>query len=453
MQKIFQEVTSLDKRCYEKFHLTEDILMEHAANGMAQYIQKKFPKKSKVIIVVGSGNNGADGLALARLLHKEYKVKIFPLKEAKSPMALLQKQRCDTLGIQTISTLQKCDVLVDALVGTGFQGKFDDTISKTIQQINTLKAFKIACDVPSGYKIFANVTLTMGALKRDMFLDKHKEYVGKIKVINLGVTRKVYETQTNWYLLDQKDLKLPYRTQKDTHKGTYGHLALLSGEKSGATILSGLSALKFGAGLVTLITQNKEPSIPPILMQSHTLPKTTSALAIGMGLGKNQPFLQDFLANDYPLVIDADLFYQDIIQTLLQRKNVIITPHPKEFVSLLKIINLADITIQTLQENRFDYVELFCKTYPNVTLLLKGANVIIGQKEQFFINPHGTSALAKGGSGDVLSGLIGSLLAQGYSPLQSAINASLTHTKLAKKCKQNNFSLTPDNLILQLESL
>ena len=110
-------------------------------------------------------------------------------------------------------------------------------------------------------------------------------------------------------------------------------------------------------------------------------------------------------------------------------------------------LNLADISVDELQKNRFKYVKLFCEKYPDVTLLLKGSNVIIGKDDKFFINPHGTSILAKGGSGDVLSGLIGALLAQGYSCLDSAINASLAHAKLALNYKGSDFSLIPDDLI------
>jgi NAD(P)H-hydrate repair Nnr-like enzyme with NAD(P)H-hydrate dehydratase domain len=125
----------------------------------------------------------------------------------------------------------------------------------------------------------------------------------------------------------------------------------------------------------------------------------------------------------------------------------VITPHAKEFVSLLKMANIASITIKELQKNRFKYAEMFCAKFTDITLVLKGANVIIGQKDKFFINPHGTSALAKGGSGDVLSGLIGALLAQGYSCLEASKNASLAHTKLVLDYNGADFSLTPDDLI------
>ena len=122
MQKLFNEVGSLDKRCYEKFKLNEDILMEHASNGMAEFIRNKFDKNSKIIVVVGSGNNGADGLALARLLYADYDVSIFYAKQPKSKMAVLQKQRVDAIGIAECQEITKCTVLVDAIVGTGFSG-------------------------------------------------------------------------------------------------------------------------------------------------------------------------------------------------------------------------------------------------------------------------------------------------------------------------------------------
>ncbi|MEA3229169.1 MAG: NAD(P)H-hydrate dehydratase [Campylobacterota bacterium] len=457
MQKLFNEVGSLDKRCYEIFNLSEDILMEHAANGIANYIKESFRKNSKIIIACGSGNNGADGITLARLLHIDYDVSIFFAKEPSSDMAILQTIRSRAIGVKELLELTTCDIVVDAVMGTGFKGDFDKSLTQIMQKLNLLYASKIACDVPSGLKqtgecvsdtFKADITLTMGALKKSLFLDEAKEFVGVIKVIDLGLPREVYENSSNWNLLDLEDLKLPYRTKKSSHKGTFGHLALASGEKLGASVLSAESALRFGTGLVTLVGF-KESQIPHTIMSSHRLPSNTTALALGMGLGSefSDTELLELLDNKLPLIADADIFYMPIIKEILKRDNVVITPHPKEFVALLKMLNLADIDIQTLQKNRFKYAELFSNSFANITLLLKGANVIIAQNNQFFINPHGISALAKGGSGDVLSGLIGALLAQNYTALDSAINASLAHTKLAQNYKGADFSLTPNDLI------
>lgn len=454
MQKIFEEVASLDARCYEEFFLSEDLLMEHAASGMAEYIRAHCDKGAKVIIVCGSGNNGADGIALARLLHGIYDVALFCLKKPASKMALLQHKRAKSVGVKEIEKLEPCDVLVDAIVGTGFNGVFSPEIQKTLEEMNSAKALKIACDVPSGYLFCADVTLTMGALKKRMFLDSAKEFVGKVEVLDLGVSRDIYEKSTAWHLLDLQDLKLPHRTKKDSHKGSYGHLALALGEKSGAGIMSALSALRFGAGLVTLVGY-EALQLPHQLMYSHEVPANTTALALGMGLGAefSQMELERFLDNSLPLIADADIFSMPKIVDILKRESVVLTPHAKEFVSLLRICGVADISVEELQKNRFKYAEDFSKTYPNVTLLLKGANVIIAQDERFYINPHGTPALAKGGSGDVLSGLIGALLAQGRTPLEAAINGSLTHAKLALRYKGADFSLTPDDLIDEISKL
>ncbi|MFW3329021.1 NAD(P)H-hydrate dehydratase, partial [Aliarcobacter butzleri] len=178
-----------------------------------------------------------------------------------------------------------------------------------------------------------------------------------------------------------------------------------------------------------------------------------TAIAIGMGLGKyDENKIKEILNKDVPKIIDADLFYDELIFEVLD-KEVVLTPHPKEFVSLLKLSGIADISVQELQNNRFLYVEKFSKKYPKTVLLLKGANVIIAQNEKLYVNSFGSAVLSKGGSGDVLSGLIGSLLAQGYKPLDVAISASLAHALAAKNYKKNNYSLSPQDLIEEIKNL
>lgn len=463
MQKLFDEVGFLDQRCYDKFSLSEDLLMEHAADGMADYIRSKFPKHSKIIVVCGSGNNGADGIALSRILVGDYDIHTFFVKDLHSEMAKLQQKRAHAIGVKKTIELNECDVLVDAVFGTGFRGDLDYEEKAVLQTMNNIEAYKIACDVPSGLKrngecdehIFvADVSLTMGALKKSMFADAAKEFVGEMVVLDLGVPRDVYEVDSHWYLLDLEDLKLPFRNKKDSHKGTYGHLAVISGQKIGASTLSAKAALRFGAGLVSLVGA-KDLKRPHTLMHSYEIPANASAIALGMGLGDALSLkeLMKVLDNSLPIIADADIFHMEILDKILLREHVVLTPHPKEFVALLKYTELADIDIAELQRKRFEYVELFCSAYPRVVLLLKGANVIIGQDEEFFVNPHGTAALAKGGSGDVLSGLIGALLAQKYTPLEAAIHASLAHVKLALAYKGNDFSLTPDDLIAEIGNL
>lgn len=463
MQNLFTEVRSLDQRCYDDYHLSEDILMEHAADGMSDFIHNQYSDGERICIVCGAGNNGADGIALARILHRDYDVSLYLSLGVRSTMTKLQYQRAEAVGVRFVEELQECDILVDALFGSGFSRNFDEETRELLVAMNDLNADKIACDMPSGLRLdgsmeeesfIADVTLTMGALKRGMFSDSAKEIVGAVYVIDLGVSRKAYERLSNWKLLDLEDIRLPHRYEHNSHKGTYRHLSVICGEKQGAAVMAGSAALRFGTGLVTLISNELE-QIPYELMQSHLLPDTTSAIALGMGLGtefSNEELLT-LLNHELPLLLDADIFSHPLCASLLTRKHLVLTPHPKEFTTLLKIAGLADIDVSELQENRFHYVELFCNAYPNATLVLKGANVIIAQCESFYINPHGTNLLAKGGSGDVLAGLIAALMAQGRTTLQAAIQGSLAHTAAAQRFDKNSYALTPNDLIEAVTAL
>jgi hydroxyethylthiazole kinase-like uncharacterized protein yjeF len=149
-------------------------------------------------------------------------------------------------------------------------------------------------------------------------------------------------------------------------------------------------------------------------------------------------------------VIDADMFYKKEIINCLDKK-VVLTPHPKEFSSLLKILNLGEYSVSEIQANRFELALKFSEIYPNVVLLLKGVNTIIAYKKQLYINPFGSPALSKGGSGDVLAGMIGSLISQGYHPLKATITASLAHAFAGDI--EPNYNLTPMKLIENLGRL
>ena len=449
MKKVFDEVGSLDKRCYEEFHLSEDLLMENAANGMANFIQNKFPKSSKILILSGSGNNGADGIALARMLAGSYDIELFLPLGVKSSMAILQLERAKKVCVSIVQNIgNNYDVVVECLFGSGFNKPINEEIKSLLLELNRLKGYKIACDFPV-VPFEADTTITMGALKKGLFLDGMKDYVGEIMVGNLGLSREIYETKANCFLLEKSDMKLPFRKKLSSHKGDFGHLVVIVGDKKGAGLIACEAGFAFGTGLVSAITD--DINLPLHIMQSENLPKNTTAIALGMGLGKN--FNSSFLDNDIPKIIDADMFYEEVILTILEQENIVLTPHPKEFSSLLKITGFGEISIEELQKNRFSYVERFCQKYPQIVLLLKGANVIIAQNENIFINTFGTAKLSFGGSGDVLSGLIGSLLAQKYTPLESAITASLAHSLASVNYNLNDYSMQPQDLIDEIKKL
>jgi len=461
MQRLFDEVNSLDKRCYEKFLLSEDLLMEHAASSMALYISENYSSLNSILIVCGSGNNGADGIALARLLHTKFHINLYLASPSKSSMAKLQLQRAQALGVNIIEELTLCDITVDCLFGTGLNKALNENYINLINTLNSYNSVKIACDIPSGINNIgqvesiafeADITITMGALKTSLFTDVSKDYVGDVVVANLGVQRNIYEIESNKYILEQSDMKLPFRDKKNSHKGSFGHLNVVAGCKKGAGIIAAKAAFGFGAGLVSVVC-HENLDLPYHIMQTHFISENCTAIAIGMGLGKYEiEEIRKILNKNVPKIIDADLFYDELICEVLDQE-VVLTPHPKEFISLLKLCDVANITIDELQNNRFLYVEKFCEKYPKVVLLLKGANVIIAQDRKIYVNTFGSAVLSKGGSGDVLSGLIGSLLAQRYKPLDATISASLAHAIAARNYKKNNYSLVPSDLVEEVRKL
>jgi len=468
MKNLYKSCYPLDQRCYEDYNLTEDILMEHAANGMANYIKANFKEQSAILIVCGVGNNGADGIVLARLLQDFYEVKLYLSFGVRAVMAEVQLERVQSLDIEFVDEVEEADVIVDAIFGVGLSRELDEKTRKLIVKLEALKGFKIACDVPTGIDmdgnpfpmaLFVDATITMGALKACLYSDMAKDYVGEIICVDLGLHYDKYTEgfESDLLLLEESDMKLPSRNwSKTTHKGSFGHLAVITGEKEGAGLMSGLVALRFGAGLVTMVGEIVTP-LPLALMQDTDLPNNTTAIAFGMGFGTNfeQEIVDDILERSVPLVLDADIFHSEIILELLEQRDraMVLTPHPKEFVALWNMTIDSPLNIAVLQANRFEKVREFCSVYPQVTLLLKGANMIVGQEHQLFVNPYGSAKLSKGGSGDVLSGLIGGLLAQGWDALDAAIHGSLALTAGAKNYKGNSYAMLPTDIIEEIGKL
>ncbi|MFP6162775.1 NAD(P)H-hydrate dehydratase [Helicobacter pylori] len=466
MLSVYEKVNALDKRAIEELFLSEDILMENAAMALERAVLKNASLGAKVIILCGSGDNGGDGYALARRLVGRFKTLVFEMKPAKSPMCQLQKERAKKAGVviktyeeNALNQILECDVLIDCVIGSAFKGELEPFLN--FESLSQKARFKIACDIPSGIdskgrvdkRAFkADTTISMGAIKSCLLSDRAKDYVGELKVGHLGVFNQIYEIPTDTFLLEKSDLKLPLRDKKNAHKGDYGHAHVLLGKHSGAGLLSALSALSFGSGVVSVqaleceITSNNKPLE---LVFCENFPNSLSAFALGMGL-ENIP--KDF--NKWlelaPCVLDAGVFYhKEVLQAL--EKEVILTPHPKEFLSLLKLVGI-NISMLELLDNKLEIARDFSQKYPKVVLLLKGANTLIAHQGRTFINNLGSVALAKAGSGDVLAGLIVSLLSQNYTPLDAAINASLAHALAGLEFK-NNYALTPLDLIEKIKRL
>ncbi|RVY96775.1 NAD(P)H-hydrate dehydratase [Helicobacter pylori] len=464
MLSVYEKVDALDKRAIEEWLLSEDILMENAAMALERAVLQNASLGTKVIILCGSGDNGGDGYALARRLVGRFKTLVFEMKLAKSPMCQLQKERAKKAGVVIKAWGEKnedleCDVLIDCVIGSAFKGGLEPFLD--FESLSQKARFKIACDIPSGIdskgrvdkRAFkADTTISMGAIKSCLLSDRAKDYIGELKVGHLGVFNQIYEIPTDTFLLEKSDLKLPLRDRKNAHKGDYGHAHVLLGKHSGAGLLSALSALSFGSGVVSVqaleceITSNNKPLE---LVFCENFPKKLSAFALGMGL-ENIP--KDF--NKWlelaPCVLDAGVFYhKEVLQAL--EKEVVLTPHPKEFLSLLKLVGI-NISMLELLDNKLEIARDFSQKYPKVVLLLKGANTLIAHQGRTFINTLGSVALAKAGSGDVLAGLILSLLSQNYTPLDATINASLAHALAGLEFK-NNYALTPLDLVEKIKRL
>ncbi|BDA08919.1 bifunctional NAD(P)H-hydrate repair enzyme Nnr [Helicobacter pylori] len=466
MLSVYEKVNALDKRAIEELFLSEDVLMENAAMALERAVLQNASLGAKVIILCGSGDNGGDGYALARRLVGRFKTLVFEMKRAKSLMCQLQKKRAKKVGVvikayeeNALNQNLECDVLIDCVVGSAFKGELEPFLD--FESLSQKARFKIACDIPSGIDskgrvdkgaFKADLTISMGAIKSCLLSDRAKDYVGELKVGHLGVFNQIYEIPTDTFLLEKSDLKLPLRDKKNAHKGDYGHAHVLLGKHSGAGLLSALGALSFGSGVVSVqaleceITSNNKPLE---LVFCENFPNFLSAFALGMGL-ENIP--KDF--NKWlelaPCVLDAGVFYhKEVLQAL--EKEVVLTPHPKEFLSLLKLVGI-NISMLELLDNKLEIARDFSQKYPKVVLLLKGANTLIAHQGQVFINILGSVALAKAGSGDVLAGLILSLLSQSYTPLDAAINASLVHALASLEFK-NNYALTPLDLIEKIKRL
>lgn len=470
MKKLFWDTTELDARAVSEFGLNTEVLMQNAANALANAVRTRFKKSSKkrrkILGVVGSGNNGADVLAALRLLQDKFDCYAFLAGDKQNETSKTELTRALKCGVNLIPNLTKSgefDCIIDGIFGTGLSRELDERTINLINMLNEKSAYKLACDIPSGLDkngvsqgaaFKADTTVTMGALKLALYSDFAKDFVGRVKVANLGFSRELYETGTSFYKLGKSDLNLPFRVKQNANKGDFGHVFIVSGEKVGAARIAGLAALTMGAGLVSVVGENLD--LEPVLMQSTRITSKMRVGAVGMGLGeldeaqKNELFSE--LKTKDALVIDADLCYEPRTLELLNSEKVVITPHPKEFASLLGLANLGKFDAGEVQKNRFKLAQIFSRNFKCV-LVLKGANTLIAQGGEAYVVTHGSAALAKGGSGDALSGIVAGLLAQGYSPLNAAISGALAHALAAREIKINDYALTAADVIKGLKCL
>ncbi|PCJ50237.1 MAG: bifunctional ADP-dependent NAD(P)H-hydrate dehydratase/NAD(P)H-hydrate epimerase [Gammaproteobacteria bacterium] len=433
-------VQSSKKDCYH--------LMELAGLAAWQLIERHWQTAKGITVVCGKGNNAGDGFVLARLASAKGRVVQVLLVDEKTLYAgdaLTAYQLMLDQGIKPLkfdaSFLDDQHLIVDAILGTGFKGVLRKNLRQIIETLNDYKARVdiLSLDIPSGLEsdtgyanpvaIKASRTVTFMALKSGMVTGDARAYCGDIDIASLDVTKSSLEQYPAQAWINDADAlidSLPRRSSI-AHKGDHGHLLLIGGDYGfgGAILMSAMAAGRCGAGMLTIIT--RDAHVAPILTQCpeamvrsvtgaedpglHSLLKNIDAVVIGPGLGQEtwaQGLLEVIYDTDLPLLIDADALNILATKTRLPKKpNCVITPHPGEAGRLL------GIDTSQIQKDRYQAVNLLQKKYSAVTVLKGAGTLIESYSNQTTVCNEGNPGMASAGMGDILSGIIGTLLAQG----------------------------------------
>jgi len=447
-----EEVRQLDRRVIEGLGLPGIALMEVASASVARAVRRHHEAAARrgVVVLTGGGNNGGDGWAVARWLHGwGFDVRVWPVSAPKTDDARAMASVCRAAGIPEGTGLADVGLVVDAVLGTGLSSEVRGAARDVLEAVVAWGGEVVAVDLPSGLHADtgqalgpvprAARTVTFGRAKRGMYAGEGPDLVGRIEVtdIGLGVATPATGLRTA-ALLTEADVPWPVRPAA-AHKGTSGHLAVVAGSEAmaGAAVLCCLGALAGGAGKVTLVTAAgavpRLGALPPEVMLSlqrgqrlGALPDLSWADAVvaGPGLGGGQPLsseLGDALEalwreGDRPVVYDADALACARGGTGPR----VVTPHPGEAGRML------GSTAARVQSDRYGAARSLVGV-AGATTLLKGRLTLVDDGELVTINPSGSAALATGGTGDVLAGMLGALLARGASPVHAARTAAYWH--------------------------
>ncbi|GIV39664.1 MAG: bifunctional NAD(P)H-hydrate repair enzyme [Thermonema sp.] len=471
-------------------------LMEHAALAFVHAFQKRVKaKQAEVWIFAGMGNNGGDGLAIARLLRQRgYDVRVWVLKTKERGSADFETNLARWRRMQAVNFIHsEADfpaipsgvVVIDALFGTGLSRPLEGLPAALVRHLNAHAPQIVAVDMPSGLLaqqlpqsdsvVRAQLTITFQVPKLCFVLQDFAPYLGAWEVVDIGLTAAYYPlllADTHEYLLTEDWAKQTYRPRsRFAHKGTYGHALLWCGSKGkiGAAILSAKACLRAGAGLLTVHTPAcgyvpLQTAVPEAMtsideqndyLTSFPAMKPYSAIGAGPGIGQHEETrhaLQELLVRaSCPLVLDADALNLIAAHPELKKcipKNSILTPHPKEFERLLGYKWQNDFDL-------LDALRTFARQYEVYVVLKRAYSVIACPDGQLFFNTAGNAGLAKGGSGDVLTGVITALLAQGYEPKAAACLGVYWHAAAADVAamQRARTSLLPTDVVEAIGSV
>jgi len=461
--------------------ISYDTLMLRAGERAAKELLRRYELADKrILIVCGNGNNGGDGFVMARYLSQAGADIEMMLPQGSPRTDTAKNQFALTDGIKTVTELEgEYFMVIDAVFGIGLDRPISGKLAGLIEYINCLDAIRVAIDVPSGVlcdggitgvTFKADLTLTMIAFKPCFFLPESNEYCGKVKVIDIGTP----EIKSRLFTIDPTFLgSLP----KNSHKGSRGSVLSVCGSYGmcGASILAAKAALRSGAGLVQAFVCDKNYSaFCASLPEAVTIPVETSsdnsplipqelllerlakcnAVLVGCGLSNTETakaaVLRILEASEKPIVLDADginAICSDINIIKNTKAPIILTPHPGEMA------RLCGVSVDEIERDRIGFASRFATEY-NCVLVLKGANSIVAQPDgRLFFNTTGNAGMATGGSGDVLSGIIVSLLAQGLSPEKSARIGCFEHGAAGDRAasKRSARAMLPSDIIEELK--
>jgi NAD(P)H-hydrate epimerase len=433
-------------------------LMERAAGKCTEFILEKKQATQPIKIFCGKGNNGGDGLVIARhLLQNGYQPLVYILEfgakgtdEFQVNLQRLHETTTDIYFVQTqadFPEIEKEDFVIDALYGSGLNRPLQGLSGLLVKHLNASGATILAIDVPSGMYIDKSSkgnnmikawhTLTFQSLKLCFLLADNAEYFGSVSVLDIGLLPQfLQQVQSPFQLITKNEIAGIVKPRNNfAHKGTYGHALLIAGNtgKMGAALLAAKACLRSGAGLVTLnipatalnIVQTALPEAMCSMREEEVETAKFTTIGIGPGLGTKEDAAQVLLGIlqnfKKPIVIDADAL--NIISANLDWLHLvpagsIITPHPKEFERLFgSFDNELDRINKAIEVSRGQ----------DIVIVLKGHNTLVAYKGAGWFNTTGNAGMAKGGSGDILTGIITAFLAQGYPGLNAALAGVYVH--------------------------
>lgn len=487
MKKIVSgtDMKKVDRYTIDHIGIPSMVLMERAALSVFEQIKANESQSKSVIVAASTGNNGADGLAIARMLFLAgYDTCVYILGEQRkcSEEFKRQKRICESLKIPFIKAFENRDIVVDAIFGVGLSRDVSDVYEEVILKINNNKNRIYSVDIPSGVDadtgkirgvgVKADYTVTFGSHKIGTVLYPGAEYCGNVIVSDIGFPNRAFDEVQAYYYLTEDDLSIIPPRPNYSNKGTFGKILIIAGSKdiSGAAYLSAKAALKCGAGMVRILTakENKEviqKLLPEAMVNVYDTDNVderiiTSALAWsdivaigpGLGIGEVQKKIIEYvIVSDKPTVIDADglnnISEEEHLKKMLH-KNIIITPH------LAEMSRLMDAEVKYIAKDLISYAKRAHQKYM-ADCVLKDARTVIASGEHIFINLTGNSGMATAGSGDVLTGIIAGLIGIGVAFQNAAALGAYIHGfagDLAAEHKGKH-SLMASDIIDELENV